>query len=247
MKHVLLLLIFLPSLVFAQQTVTFTTTDGLTVTASLYLKDKTLPFVIAFHQASYSRGEYSETAPRLLKLGFNCLAVDLRSGNECNYIQNLTAANATQKKIASSFADAEKDILAAIAYVHTINKQNIILLGSSYSASLVLKVAKNNPLIEAVAAFSPGEYLQPKIALQPLMKQMDKTLFIGCTKTEEPYIREMLKDVHKHLITWWKPYKNPGIQGSRMLWKDSPESDNCWMALMLWLKNLKSHYPERSF
>ena len=83
----------------AQQMVTFFSSDGLTVTADLYLKDKSYPFIILFHQANFSRGEYQETAPKLMKLGYNCLAVDLRSGKEVNFIKNETAAKAHEKNL----------------------------------------------------------------------------------------------------------------------------------------------------
>jgi dienelactone hydrolase len=243
----LLFLFFIPFFCKAQETVSFTASDGLTVTANLYLRDKTLPFIILLHQANYSRGEYIETAPRLTKLGFNCLAVDLRSGGEVNYVPNKTAALAIDKKLPNFYLDAEKDIQAAMDYVKTINTRPVILFGSSYSASLVLKMAKFNRNVHAVVAFSPGEYFGTKLTLKPLLTRMDKPLFVACTKTEAPYVETMLEDVPGKLITWWQPSKTEGIHGSRMLWKESPESDNCWMTLLLFFKNLQKQYPEPTF
>ncbi len=56
--------------------------DGLLITADSYLPHdtNTAPLIVLFHQAGSSRGEYSEIAPRLNELGFNCIAVDQRSG-----------------------------------------------------------------------------------------------------------------------------------------------------------------------
>lgn len=234
------LLFFLSTLAAnSQQTITFPSSDGLTITADLYLKDKTLPYIILFHQADFSRGEYKETAPRLQKLGYNCLAVDLRSGKEVNYIPNETAAMALEKNLSTSYLDAEKDLIAAIEYVKKQSKSRIILVGSSYSASLVLKNAKNNPRINAVIAFSPGEYFQPQIAFKSLLTKFDKPVFVAATKSEYPFVKEMMSGVQPRLITWWTPSKAPGIHGSRALWPSSPENESCWMSLLMFIKNLK--------
>ena len=65
--------------------VTFTAEDGLEITADLYVEKEEYPYILLFHQAESSRGEYNETAIKLAKLRYNCLAVDLRSGNNSNY------------------------------------------------------------------------------------------------------------------------------------------------------------------
>ncbi len=149
--------LFIFSMNNAQQTVNYKSSDGLDITADLYLQDKSYPFILLFHQANFSRGEYLETAPRFVKIGYNCLVVDLRSGKEVNYIQNETAKKAIELKLPTGYLDAEKDIIASINYIKQYTKDKIILAGSSYSASLVLLIAKHNPMVSAVLAFSPGE------------------------------------------------------------------------------------------
>ena len=69
-----------------KDTIRFPSEDGLMVTADLYIEknEKDAPFIILYHQAGWSRGEYAQIAPRLNALGFNCLAVDLRSGGKVN-------------------------------------------------------------------------------------------------------------------------------------------------------------------
>ncbi len=223
----------------AQQTVTFSSSDGLTVTADLYLQDKSYPFIILFHQANFSRGEYLETAPKLMKLGYNCLAVDLRSGKEVNFIQNETAARAHEKHLPTEYLDSEKDMLAAIEYVKQYNQNRIILFGSSYSASLALKIATNSKKVRAVIAFSPGEYFQPQLTLKTVLLKFDKPIFVAITKSENPFVKEMLSGVSRNLITWFVPSKNTGIHGSRALWQSTPESNECWFSLLLFFKGLK--------
>jgi dienelactone hydrolase len=222
----------------AQQKITFPSSDGLPITADVYGQDKGLPYILLFHQANYSRGEYQETAPKLQKLGYNCMAVDLRSGNEVNYIQNETAAAARLKNLPTEYLDAEKDILAAIEYIKKICNQRIVLLGSSYSASLVLKIAKNNPSISAVLAFSPGEYF-PNLQLKNEIAKFDKPVFIASTKSENPSIKKMVSGINDSFITWFVPSKTAGIHGSRALWSSTPESSNCWMQILLFFKQLK--------
>ena len=233
------ILLLLPTMSEAQQTVTFSSTDGLMVTADLYLKDKSYPFIILFHQANFSRGEYQETAPKLMKLGYNCLAVDLRSGKEVNFIKNETAARAHEKHLPTEYLDAEKDMQAAIEYVKQYNQNRIVLFGSSYSASLALKIACDNKKVRAVIAFSPGEYFRPQLTLKTVLSKFDKPIFVASTKSENPFVKEMLSDVSGNLITWFVPSHNPGIHGSRALWQSAPESNECWFSLLLFFKGLK--------
>ena len=138
------------------------TADGLTITADLYAahEDKNTPFIVLCHQAGWSRGEYRETAPKLNALGFNCLAIDQRSGKTVNGVDNETVAKARVAKKGTDFPDAEQDIITAIKWAKENQADGkLILWGSSYSAALVLRIAGEHPdLIDGVMAFSPGEY-----------------------------------------------------------------------------------------
>jgi len=89
----------------AQKAVTFTAKDGLLVTADLYESDASYPYLLLFHQAGSSRGEFREIAPRLTKLGYNCLAVDLRAGNENNFVVNQTSLRAKEQKMHTTYLE----------------------------------------------------------------------------------------------------------------------------------------------
>ena len=102
----------------AQQKVTIPSKDSLPITADMYSVDESKPYIILCHQAGYSRGEYKEIATKLNKLGYNCLAIDLRSGGEVNGIKNETAAAALKKKKPQGYLDAEQDIVAALDYLY---------------------------------------------------------------------------------------------------------------------------------
>ena len=76
---------------FHGETIQFNSGDGIRVTADVYMTESAdAPFILLFHQAGYSRGEYREIAPRLNAMGYNCMAVDQRSGKEVVGVQNLT-------------------------------------------------------------------------------------------------------------------------------------------------------------
>src|ERR1035437_5635722 len=122
----------------------FPASDALLITADLYFVNDSLPYMILCHQAGYSRGEYMETAAKFCNLGYNCIAIDQRSGNEVNGVKNETAALAIQKKKPTTYLDAEQDIVAALDYAYTQSGKKVFLVGSSYSASLIMKIATTN-------------------------------------------------------------------------------------------------------
>src|SRR5688572_28521508 len=117
-------------------TVRFNAADGLEVTADLYHVSDHLPVMVLCHQYAWSRGEFVEVAKRLNRLGFNCLAVDLRAGRQVNRVVNQTARTARMRGISTERLDARKDIEAAVAFASNRYGRKVILLGSSYSATL---------------------------------------------------------------------------------------------------------------
>jgi len=164
MKKIILLLLSFGIVLFAnvKETITFPSLDGIKITADLYIQnsDKKTPFIVLFHRAGWSRGEYDEIALKLNDLGFNCMAVDLRSGGSVNGVQNLTKKDAVKNGKSTTYIDAMKDIRASLLFARKhFAKGKLIAWGSSYSASLVIKmVADDKKLADEVISFSPGEY-----------------------------------------------------------------------------------------
>ncbi len=242
MKTKLFLSILLSGFFFsgiqAQDEVTFKAKDGLTVYATDYIIDKDKPYILLFHQAGYSKGEFKEIAPKLLKLGYNCLAVDLRSGGDVNFVPNETAAGARKLHLPSSYLDAKQDIEAAIDYVYGKSNQPVVLFGSSYSASLALLVGKTDDRVKAIIAFSPGEYLKPEINVAFSIEHTKKPVFAACSQREFVYVEEMLKGISLNYKTIFKPQDNPGTHGAKALWDDCKASNEYWLALYLFFKKL---------
>ncbi|MFH2094928.1 MAG: CocE/NonD family hydrolase [Bacteroidota bacterium] len=225
--------------VSGQEQVNFNAADGLEITANLYEVDNTFPYILLFHQAGSSKGEYKESAIKLLKLDYNCLAIDLRSGDNCNYVQNETASRAKSQGLSTDYLDAEQDMLAAIDWAYEKSGKPVVLFGSSYSASLSLKVAKNNPKIKAVVAFSPGEYFKPKFTMSDELKGYLKPTFVASKKREFSYVQEMFADVPDDYKTLFQPLEGEGEHGAKALWKESNSSQEYWLALLLFFGSLK--------
>jgi dienelactone hydrolase len=223
----------------SQEKVSFYTEDNLKVTADLYLNDYLNPFILLFHQAGSSRGEYIDIAPKLMKLGYNCLAIDLRSGEKSNYIKNETAQRAIKEKIANRFIDAEKDIVASIDYVLKYNQKPVILFGSSYSASLALMVAKDNKRVEAVIAFSPGEYFRPELIVKEEIANLNLPVFIAASEIEYSYVKELASGLNLQNKTLFKPSNSRGTHGAKALWDSSSGNGEYWLNLTQFFRRLK--------
>lgn len=233
------LLISLSIHAFNQEKISFLSSDGLRLTADLYMDDIQKPFVLLFHQAESSRGEFREIAPRLMKLGYNCLAVDLRSGNKSNYVQNESAKKAKKQKLTTGFLDAKVDILSALEYVKRYNKKPVVLLGSSYSASLALIIAQQSENVKAVVAFSPGEYFRPSIDVKTSIKDLNLPVFAAATKLEYAYTKELLIENDNPLKIIFKPSTGRGVHGAKALWEESEGSRECWFQLAFFFGKLK--------
>lgn len=231
--RLLLLLLLLSFQVNAQELIRFYASDSLPITAHLYENDPSMPYMVLFHQAGYSKGEYKETAPRLMNLGYNCLAVDLRSGDQVNFIQNETAKEAKKRNLSTGYLDARKDIEAAINYAYQKSKKPVVVVGSSYSASLALIAAKGNEKVKAVVAFSPGEYFGNELKVQPQLKNFDKPVLIACSQREYPYVVELSKYIPEQLKTIFKPQEGQGEHGSKALWSSSPSSKEYWLSILM--------------
>ncbi|XLS27469.1 alpha/beta hydrolase [Flavobacteriaceae bacterium M23B6Z8] len=207
--------------VSSQETIEFASEDGLQVTADLYKAENSENFIVLFHQAGWSRGEYKEIAPWLVAMGYNCLAVDLRSGSEINGVKNLTNSRAVKKGLPTNYKDALPDIEAAVSYVkQKLEASNVILWGSSYSAALVLKYAGENPgKIQAVLSFAPGEYFGKKDYISSSARSIKIPVFITSAREEAKNWRPIYDAIESDKKVSFLP-ETKGNHGSRALWSE---------------------------
>ena len=225
-------------------TVYFPSEDGIEITADTYIEyeDKNTPLIVLFHQAGWSRGEYLEIAPKLNELGFNCIAIDLRSGESVNGIGNETAVRAKQANKSIQYIDALPDILAAIRYAKSeYNDSKIITWGSSYSAALVLQVAGEQPdLVDGVLAFAPGEYFskqgKSESWIQDSAANISAPVFITSARNEQESWSAMYSAIKSEEKASFIP-SSKGNHGSRALWEQFDDNEEYWQAVSDFLKS----------
>ena len=229
--------------VSSAQTVTFQAKDGLTVTGDLYLTDDlSAPFLLLCHQAGYSRGEYLEIAPKLNKLGYNCLAIDQRSGRGVNGVTNETNKAAQSAGLPVGYVAAYPDLEAALGYlVEQYHPEQLFAWGSSYSASLVLILAAEHPQeIHAVLAFSPGEYFSFNDRhISDYAKQITQPVFITSSKSEAPAWRDIASAISSTGCVFFVP-QGSGVHGSSALMEKTKNNAEYWTAVEDFLTSLQS-------
>jgi dienelactone hydrolase len=227
-----LLLAPLAAMASDSETVTFESEDGLLMTADIYApyKNGEAPVIVLFHQAGWSRGEYGEIAPWLNTLGYNCMAVDQRSGEIVRGVKNETALRAAKERMPTGYISALPDIKAALTYARSqYGDGGVIAWGSSYSAALVLEIAGNSPaLVDAVLAFSPGEYFERagKTAswVQDSAQHITVPVFITSSRSEADEWAAIFTAIKSANKTAFIPATD-GRHGSRALWNKYPDSD----------------------
>lgn len=225
-----------------KKTITFKAEDGLEITADLYIEHElTKPFIVLYHQAGWSRGEYLEIAPRLNKMGFNCMAVDQRSGHAVNDIENETFKRAVKEDKATDYIAAYIDMEAALKYSkENYAKGKLIVWGSSYSSSLVIKLASDyTELIDGVLAFSPGEYFtdlgKSETFITQAAEKVKCPVFITSAKNEKENWQKIYDAIPGNSKSFFIPV-DEGNHGSRALYMKYFDSGSYWLAAKTFLR-----------
>ncbi len=209
------------------ENVSFHTSDSVTVFGTFYKRDKQFPTILLFHQGgSNATAEYRTIIPMLAEHNLNILAIDQRVGGQIYGSYNKTIVDITTNTY--GYCDAYPDLEAALDYViqNAYNGKKI-LWGSSYSASLVIKLANNRPDdVSGVLAFSPASGEQLKDCLpNPYFETIKVPLLILRPDREAQFesVQEQLKLAqsfgHQTYVA-----KN-GLHGSSMLVKERVQKD----------------------
>ncbi|MBE0653909.1 MAG: dienelactone hydrolase family protein [Bacteroidales bacterium] len=225
--------------VIRKKTIEFYSSDSLLITADHYFSNKNNPYILLFHQENSSRGEFDSIADRFVKMKYNCLVVDLRNGDKFAYTENHTARRAKEKNFPTGLT-TEHDIIAAIDFAGNLTENKIILLGSSWSASLCLKVASEDERIKAVMAFSPGEFLQPTYPLKKLFTRLQKPVYIAVSPQEYPYLRDAIDQMPEGSLSMITPPEKSVARGIPMLYSEHPGSDEYWLSVLIFIKSLRN-------
>ena len=242
-RIILVILLFFPIITFSQvirkSGVSFSSEDGLLITADNYFSKRDNPYIILLHTEGSSRGEYDSIASRFLKMNYNCLSVDLRSGYRYDFTINETAMRAKEKGMNTALFESINDIKASIGYLKEISGEPVILMGSSYSATLALLIGKDNPDVKAVIAFSPGEFFLPEITLTNVLDGYYKPVFAGFSAAEYSFFTGTPELTDNENITLFKPSHGPGKRTVEALLDASENSVEYWFALLVFFRSLR--------
>ena len=217
--------------------VEFTSKDGLLVTANLYEIDSDKPIILLCHQARYNKFEYADIAPKLNELGYNCLAIDQRSGGTFADKPNETSERAIKKGITDiTYLDAEQDIIAAVNYLSNKYNKKITVWGSSYSSGLALYVSAQSDNVNASISFSPGDYFNKKeVSLVKTIASLQKPFFITSSKAEAPGETLLLKGITLSKIKVHFIPESAGFHGSKALWTNQEGAEEYWTEIKSFL------------
>ncbi len=220
--------------------VEFPSLDGIMISAHVYEVNQDAPVILLCHQARFNKYEYADIAPKLNALGFNCVAIDQRSGGELRKHQNITHNNAVKQKKPTRYLDAEQDIKAAIDFVFQKYHKPLILWGSSYSSTLALYLASESDQVSAVISFSPGNYFaNQKGSLIDKLAGLSKPMFVTSSKKEAPGISKLLQKMKLNSFQTQFIPSGKGYHGSKALWVGQEGGAEYWEAVKSFLQKIK--------
>ena len=226
---------------YQPEKVEFKAADGLVINGNLYDIGKDKPVVLLCHQAGYNRAEYGDIAPKLNEMGYNCLAVDLRSGGNFAGKPNVTAERANNQELKKEMVDARKDIKAAIDFLAKKYNQKVIVWGSSYSSSLSLLEGVSNANVKAIIAFSPGDYFGDVApSLSTAFAKVDKPFLVTSSKEESKALRTLIGNAKLNEKQMQFIPESEGFHGSKALWTGQKGAEEYWDAVVGFLTNIQS-------
>jgi alpha-beta hydrolase superfamily lysophospholipase len=195
--------------------------DGLLVGATWSPVKRARAVLLLCHRSHFHRGEYAEITPKLTALGYACLAIDQRSGMKVLGRENETYLRAKQRGLPTGYGNARPDIEGAISFCRR-KKLPVLLVGSSYSASLAWLVAGTR--VHAMALFSPGQYLK---GIDITQTPIEVPTFVTAARKEVAGVKRLLPRTPN--VTLFSP-RAEGAHGARCLWERSPGHAAYWAA-----------------
>ncbi len=145
------------SMLVNKQTVSFTTSDQVTIKADYYKSD--LPVghtILALHMMPADRSSWQTFAEQATQAGYNLLAIDLRGHGESTTQgdQVLDFQQFTDEQHQQSILDVE----AAVDYLaqQSVDTQRLTLMGASIGANLALEFLQTHQEIATGVLISPG-------------------------------------------------------------------------------------------
>jgi dienelactone hydrolase len=174
-------------------TVTFRTTDGVQIAATLYQANRRpAPCVILVHMLTRSREDWQSLASRLADAGISALAIDLRGHG----------ASGADPRGGADAADLSADLLdvqAACAFLAShpdLGVGAIGIAGASIGANLAVVAAASDATVRSVALLSPGlDYRNIRIE-GPFRKYGDRPALLVASQ-EDSYATGSIRRLQK--------------------------------------------------
>lgn len=172
----------------APRDVTFTTTDGVTIAATLHRAARVdAPAIVLVHQLSSTRAEWAPLLERLhASPAFTTLAIDLRGHGASTHgpSGNLD----WQSFDDAAWAATRLDVLAAVAWLagpdSGVAPSSISAVGSSIGCSAVVAAAAEEPRLRVMVTLSPGRAYHGFDAITPVMQLDDRAIFAIASRDE---------------------------------------------------------------
>ncbi|MFK7766436.1 MAG: PDZ domain-containing protein [Mariniblastus sp.] len=190
--------------------VTFRSLDRIVVTGDMYFRnesDKETPFVLLCHHSGESRGAFRKIGLKLASEGFNCLAIDHRSGGTVSGISNQTMQKAVANGKPTTPVDSEQDILAAIKWVRSNHaKGKLLVWGNGSSGSLAIRIAGEGLAeLDGVLAFTPNEYFaehgKPADWIAASAKNVKIPVYVSACRDGAEKSKAITQSVPENLLT----------------------------------------------
>jgi len=217
----------------------FTAPDGLVINGNLYEVGSDKPVILLCHQAGYNRIEYADIAPKLNEMGYNCMAIDQRSGGDFAGKPNNTVVRAGEKGLQPEMIDAQQDIAAAITFLNKKYRKKVTVWGSSYSSSLALLEGASNPKVKAIIAFSPGDYFgDSAVSLKTVFSKINKPFLVTSSKQEAETLKALVGEVSLEKNQQQFIPESDGFHGSRALWTGQKGAEEYWKPVIAFLKTI---------
>lgn len=216
--------------------VEFKSADGTVIHADLYVRPGAgRKMAILFHQMGSSGKEYESIAPKLVELGYDCVAPDMRGGGELfGRHRNIGDASLPVTERAEL---GFRDMQATLKWVKANEPgKKLIVWGSSYSAGLVFPLAVGDRSISALLSFSPTT---PSFNQRMVYEGIEVPIFITMPPNEEASRAEMMGLLKFPNVTHYK--QKVGVHGSSTLIesKNSAGAQENWGAVVTFLRSLE--------
>lgn len=168
--------------------VTFTTTDGVTIGATLHPAPRVdAPAVILVHQIGSSRAEWAPLIARLeAQPAITTLAIDLRGHGSST--RGPSGNLDWQTFDAAAWAATRLDVLAAVSFLQGpdsgVAPPSIAGVGASMGSSAVIAAAAEQPRLTTMVTLSPGRAYHGFDAISPALHFDNRAILAIASRDE---------------------------------------------------------------